>query len=249
VSPVQIHYASSMALPGGPVRPGGGLPRKVGILGQTASAAYPGRTSGGPQRPPLGEVSRFIELEREVEIEYRPRMLEAPQNKVNAAAGSLRDQTPACPQCGQPMQRYAAETVHWLARFGRLHASVVRYRCRNCKQQRRPLLDLLGVEPGRIGGSLARLLALLAVVAPYTQAAQLAWQLLGVKISPMGLWKVVQRLGESVARHSEAVSQIPCRQPECRRTHQGRSAGGGAECGWKHVGHAGAQAAPAAQSR
>jgi len=69
------------------------------------------------------------------------------------------------------------------------------------------LLDLLGVEPGRISGSLARLLALLGGVAPYTQAAPLAGQLLGVKISPMGLWKAVQRLGESAARHSEAVSQ------------------------------------------
>ncbi|MBZ5619127.1 MAG: hypothetical protein LAQ69_10450 [Acidobacteriia bacterium] len=33
------------------------------------------------------------------------------------------------------------------------------------------MLDLLGVEPGRISGSLARRLALLAVVAPYTLAA------------------------------------------------------------------------------
>lgn len=166
----------------------------------------PAAPPAAPQRPALGEVSRFIELEREVEIDYRPRMLEALQNKVDAAADSLRDQPPACPQCGRPMLRYGAETVHWLARFGRLHATVARYRCRNCRQQRRPLLDLLGVEPGRISGSLARLLALLAVVAPYTQAAQLAWQLLGTKISPMGLWKVVQRLGESAARHSEAVS-------------------------------------------
>ena len=114
-------------------------------------------------------------------------MLEALQNKVNAVADSVRDQTPACSQCGQPMKRHDTETVHWLARFGRLHAAVARYRCRGCKQQRRPLLDLLGVEPGRISGSLARLLALLAVVAPYTLAARLAWQLLGVKISPMGV--------------------------------------------------------------
>jgi len=63
------------------------------------------------------------------------------------------------------------------------------------------------VEPGRISGSLARLLALLAVVAPYTLAAQLAWLLMGVKISPMSVWNVVQRLGESAARHSEGLSQ------------------------------------------
>lgn len=142
-----------------------------------------------------------------MEIEYRPRMLEALQGKVNAVADSVRDQTPSCSQCGQPMKRHDTETVSWLARFGRLHASVARYRCPDCKNERRPLLDLLGVEPGRISGSLARLLALLAVVAPYTLAAQLAWLLLGVKISPMGVWKVVQRLGESAARYSDALSQ------------------------------------------
>jgi len=134
-------------------------------------------------------------------------MLEALQNKVNAVADSVRDQTPVCSQCGQPMNRHDTETVHWLARFGRLFAAVARYRCRGCKQECRPLLDLLAVEPGRISGSLARLLALLAVVAPFTLAARLAWQLLGVKISPMGVWNVAQRVGESAARYSEALSQ------------------------------------------
>ena len=146
-------------------------------------------------------------LEREVELEHRPRMLEALQNKVNTVADSLRDQTPNCSQCGQPMKGHDTEIVSWEARFGLLHASVARYRCPGCRNECRPLLDLLGVEPGRISGSLARLLALLAVVAPYTLAAQLAWLLLGVKVTPMGVWKVVQRLGESAARYSEALSQ------------------------------------------
>jgi hypothetical protein len=160
-----------------------------------------------PPRPALQEVSQFMVLEREVEIQYRPRMLEALQNKVNAVADSLQGQAPACSRCRQPMKRHDTETVSWVARFGRLHAPVARYRCRACQDERRPLLDVLGVEPGRISGSLARLLALLAVVAPYTLAAQLAWLLLGVKISPMGVWKVAQRLGESAARYSEGLSQ------------------------------------------
>lgn len=160
-----------------------------------------------PRHPVLQDVSQFMLLEREVEIQYRPRMREALQDKVNAVADSLRDQTPACSRCGQPMKRHDTETVSWVARFGRLHVAVARYRCPACKDERRPLLDLLGVEPGRISGSLARLLALLAVVAPYPLAAQLAGLLLGVKISPMGVWKVVQRLGESAARYSEGLSQ------------------------------------------
>lgn len=167
-------------------------------------AAEPAKT---PLRPVLQEVSQFMLLEREVEIQYRPRMLEALQNKVHAVADSLQGQTPVCSQCRQPMKRHDTETVSWVARFGRLQASVARYRCPVCHAERRPLLDVLGVEPGRISGSLARLLALLAVVAPYPLAAVLAWSLLGVKISPMGIWKVVQRLGESACSYSEGLSQ------------------------------------------
>jgi len=111
-------------------------------------------------------------LEREVEMQYRPGMQEALQNKVHAVADSLGGQTPACSRCGQARKRHDTETVSWVARLGGLHASVVRYRCPACKEERRPLLDLLGVEPGRVSGSLARLLALLAVVAPYPLAAR-----------------------------------------------------------------------------
>jgi len=159
-----------------------------------------------PQRPALQEVSQFMLLEREVEIEYRPRMLAALQTKVDAVADSLQGQTPVCSQCHQTMKRHDTETVSWVARFGGLNASVVRYRCPTCRGECRPLLDLLGVEPGRISGSLARLLALLAVVAPYSLAAALAELLLGVKISPMGIWKVVQRLGESACGYSTGLS-------------------------------------------
>ena len=66
---------------------------------------------------------------------------------------------------------------------------------KGCFEERRPLLDLLGVEPGRICGSLARRLGLLAAVAPYELASQLAQLVLGVTISAMGVWRVVQRLG------------------------------------------------------
>jgi hypothetical protein len=84
---------------------------------------------------------------------------------------------------------------------------VSRYRCPPCRYECRPLLDLLGVEPGRISGALARLLALLATVAPYPLAARLAGLLLGVTISPMGIWRVAQRLGEAAAHHTDALSR------------------------------------------
>jgi len=54
---------------------------------------------------------------------------------------------------------------------------------------------------------LARELAVLAAVVPYTLAARRADLLLGVKISAMGIWKVSQRLGQAAANYSEGVSR------------------------------------------
>ena len=102
-----------------------------------------------PAHPVLNDQpARFIRLEREVDEEYRPQMLDALQRKVNAVAEEAQATAPACPQCGQPMGHHDTRWVSWLARWGRLRASVARYRCSSCKQECRPLLDLLGVEPG-----------------------------------------------------------------------------------------------------
>jgi hypothetical protein len=146
-------------------------------------------------------------LERAVEAHYRPHMLAELQRRVEAMAESTQAVPPQCPRCGQTMRRQDTRSVSWLARFGRLQAWVARYRCAPCRVQCRPLLDALGVEPGRISGSLARLLALLAVVAPYPLAARLAWLLLGVTVSPMGVWRVAQRLGQAAANYSEGLSK------------------------------------------
>ena len=159
-------------------------------------------------RPILNEqASRFILLEREVDREYRSRMLAALQDKVNAVAQEVHAAAPACPRCARPMSFHDARPVFWLACWGRLRTSVSRYRCSRCKQERRPLLDVLGVEPGRMCGSLARLLALLAAVAPYELAARLAGLLLGVSVNAMGVWRVAQRLGQAAASYSEDLSR------------------------------------------
>ena len=143
-------------------------------------------------RPELMEQSsQFMLLERAaVEEEYRPRMLAELQRRVEAAAETAQTVAPECPRWGQATRHKDTRFVSWLARFGCLQARVSRYRYAPCRVQCRPLLDLLGVEQGRINGSLARLLALLAVVAPYPLAARLAWLLLGGTVSPMGLWRV-----------------------------------------------------------
>jgi Uncharacterised protein family (UPF0236) len=152
------------------------------------------------------QASQFMLLERAVEQEYRPLMLAELQRRVDAVAQTAQTTEPACPRCGRTMGRKDTRPVSWLARFGRLSAQVSRFVCRACHVQCRPLLDLLGVEPGRISGSLARLLALLAAVAPYSLAARLAWLLLGVDVNAMGVWRVAQRLGQAAADYGEGLS-------------------------------------------
>ena len=159
------------------------------------------------QRPVLSSVPQFVQLELEVEREYRAQMLAALEEKVNQVIERSREYVPTCLRCARLMGYHDSRRVSWIARFGRVVARVPRYRCSGCKTNRRPVLEQLGVEPGRISGSLARLLALLAVVAPYQLAAELAWLLLGVKISPMGIWRVTQRMGQAAARYSEELRE------------------------------------------
>jgi hypothetical protein len=146
-------------------------------------------------------------LERAVEQEYRPLMCAELQRRVDAVAKTAQAVVPDCSCCGRVMVRKDTRLVSWLARFGKLHAPVSRFVCKACRVQCRPLLDQLGVEPGRISGSLARLLAVLAVVAPYPLAARLAWLLLGVSVNAMTVWRVAQRLGQAAADYSEGLSE------------------------------------------
>jgi hypothetical protein len=148
-----------------------------------------------------------MQLEREVEQEYWPQILAALQGKVDAVTVELGSNAPDCPQCGQPMGYHDTRPAAWLAHWGRLQVAAPRYRCALCHCERRPLLEVLGVEAGRICGSLARLLALLATVAPYELSARLAYLLLGVTVSAMGVWRVTQRLGQAAASYSEALSR------------------------------------------
>jgi hypothetical protein len=173
-----------------------------------SSRNLPPEPCAPPQRPGLADQpSRFMQLEREVEQEYRPQMLAALQRKVDAVAKEVGSQAPACPQCGEPMGHHDTRSVTRLALWGRLRIAAPRYRCAPCQHERRPVLEVLGVESGRICGLLARSLALLATVAPYELAAWLAERLLGVKVSAMGVWRVTQRLGQAAASYSEALSQ------------------------------------------
>ena len=95
-------------------------------------------------RPKLAEqASQFMLLERAVEKEYRPRMLEELQRRVEAVAQTAQAAAPECPRCGQGMRLKDTRSVSWWALFGRLQVGVARYRCKPCGVQCRTLLDLL----------------------------------------------------------------------------------------------------------
>ena len=160
-----------------------------------------------PLRPRLADQpSRFVLLEREVELEYRPQMLAALQRKVNTVAEEARATVPECPQCGQPMSYHDVRPVSWLAHWGQLHASPARYRCSPCKQERRPCWIFWVWNQGAF---VVLWLVCWDCWPPWRPklAARLAQLLLGVTISAMGVWRVAQRLGQAAASYSEALSQ------------------------------------------
>jgi hypothetical protein len=149
-----------------------------------------------------------MQLEREVEDEFRQKMLKSLQRRLQTVSDWFSIQeAPKCPQCGRAMGYHDARKVSWTTRFGKVWVCPSRYRCKRCRQESRPLIDKLGVEPGRVSGSLARLLALLGVVVPYELAAHLAWVFLGVKVNAMTVWRAVQRLGAACEAHNMALSQ------------------------------------------
>ena len=125
-----------------------------------------------PARPELAEqASQFMLLERAVEEEYRPRMRAELQRRVEAVAQVAQAVEPQCPQCGQPMRRQDIREVSWLARFGRLHARVSRYRCASRRVQAGPAGSVWGRarphqwRPGPFVG-------FAGTVAPYPLAAR-----------------------------------------------------------------------------
>jgi hypothetical protein len=63
--------------------------------------------SSPPVRPVLAdEVAQFMQMEREVEVEFRSQMLVALQSKVDRAADSLTAQAPICRGCCRLPQKF-----------------------------------------------------------------------------------------------------------------------------------------------
>ncbi len=159
-----------------------------------------------PLRPTLAlQPPSIVQTEREVVEQFLPQMCHALQRKLDDLAGLQTERLrPTC--CGRLVPCHDRTRVLSLTRFGQVKILVCRYRCPLCQREYRPLLDFLEVEPGRVSGSLARLLGLLGVVVPYELAAELTFLFFGIRVNAMTVWRAVQRLGEAAARNAEGLA-------------------------------------------
>jgi hypothetical protein len=146
-------------------------------------------------------------MERDVVAAFRPQMLSELRRRVEAEAEPLRLSPPLCPKegCGRRMQRRGAEPLTQLTLCGELTFRADVFRCAHCATRARPLLERLGIEPGRVSGALARVIAVLGVVVPYELAAQLVALLFTLDVNAMTVWREVQRLGMAVEAHELAL--------------------------------------------
>ena len=167
-----------------------------------------------PAPPPelADEAPLLMRLEREVEDRYRPQMLAALGERIGLLEHEGAGTAPRCQDCGCAMRARGRRPSSFITRFGKVKLRPATYRCRRCRRQEQPLLQRLGVEVGRVSGGLARLLALLGVVVPYQLAARLAQLFFGTEVSPMTVWRAVQRLGEACEQYTEQQARF-CGDP------------------------------------
>lgn len=154
----------------------------------------------------LDDIPLLIRLEREVVEEFREKMRVRLEEKIRELDASLAGHVSHCATCDCQMENRGRKRSSFFSRFGQIVLHPTTFRCKPCKQSVRPLMDKLGVELGRISGSLARLMAILGVVVPYELAARLVLLFFGVEVSAMAVWRAVQRLGEACDKHQEALA-------------------------------------------
>lgn len=175
-----------------------------------------------PVAPPALAVAvpLLLRLEREVEDEFRPKMLAQLTAKVAAVDATLAGTAARCGECTCAMKARGRKASSLITRFGTLPLRPASYRCPRCGRHTRPLMERLGAEAGRVAGGLARLLALLGVVVPYEMAAKLAHLFFGTTVCAMTVWRCVQRLGEACEQYVEQQARF------CADPHQDPTAAG-----------------------
>ncbi len=148
------------------------------------------------------ELPLISRLEKDVIEHHRAAMSADMQARVDLVEQELaaRKAGYRCSSCGKAMENKGRKKSHLTTLAGAISLWRSAFRCAPCKLTRYPLDEALGVEAGRYSPALARLLALIATLCTFVQGCEIVERLLGIAISPMGLWKVTQRLGEAAWR-------------------------------------------------
>jgi hypothetical protein len=165
-----------------------------------------------PQQLDLPLISR---LEKEVLDQHRAAMQADLQARVETVAHDLSERKAGCrcDGCGKPMEHKGSKRSHLVTLVGVIGLWRPAYRCAACRRTRYPLDEALGLEAGFYSPALGRLLALIATLCTFVQGSEVVQRLLGLTISPKGLWKVTQRLGEAAWR---AMHQMAERHADVR---------------------------------
>lgn len=155
------------------------------------------------------ELPLISRLEKEVMAKHRAAMQAELQTRVDAVAASLAATKAGChcTDCGKPMENKGRKSSHVQTLLGQIGLTRSAFRCADCKQTRYPLDETLGLEAGFYSPALSRLLALIATLCTFVQGSEIAERLLGISISPKGLWKVTQRLGQAAWKAMNDTAQ------------------------------------------
>jgi hypothetical protein len=150
-------------------------------------------------------MCELVRIEQRILGEIREAGRSRLEAELNALSDGLLSSEPSkCEGCGSRMWSCGKPSlVRVISVFGEVRFLDATVRCPKCNTRVQRVSPAVGVNgPGRIAGTLLRFAALLAVVAPYELAAKLLAELVGVELSPMSVWRCVQRLGSAVEQHT-----------------------------------------------
>jgi hypothetical protein len=155
------------------------------------------------------ELPLISKLEQEVLAKHRVSMQADLQARIEAVGAEIASRKLGCrcTQCGKPMEHKGNKRSHVQTLLGLIGLWRAAFRCADCKQTRYPLDEALGLEAGFFSPALGRLLALIATLCTFVQGSEIAERLLGIAISPKGLWKVTQRLGQAAWKAMNDTAQ------------------------------------------
>jgi hypothetical protein len=161
-----------------------------------------------PQAQQL-ELPLISRLEKEVLAKHRAAMQAELQTRIDAVAAEIAATKAGChcTGCGKAMENKGKKKSHVQTLLGLVGLQRSAFRCADCRQTRYPLDEALGLEAGFYTPALSRLLALIATLCTFVQGSEIAERLLGIAISPKGLWKVTQRLGQAAWKAMNDTAQ------------------------------------------